>query len=155
MPMPMPLSSSESNHWAKLKEMYLGCPINRSMYPSTQASFDDAEALISLKVDPTQFHAMGAAHGSVYFKLIDDASYFAAQAHVKDGYLLTVSMNLTFTRPVTGGRIVCQGKLVHKGRRLLVAEAEIKDSEGNLLAAGRGTFMSSGKPLTADFGYRL
>ena len=153
--MPMPLSSSESNHCAKLKEMYLGCPINQSMYPSTQASFDDAEALISLKVDPTQFHAMGAAHGSVYFKLIDDASYFAAQAHVKDGYLLTVSMNLNFTRPVTGGRIVCQGKLVHKGRRLLVAEAEIKDAEGNLLAAGRGTFMSSGKPLTADFGYRL
>ena len=125
------------------------------MYPSTQASFDDKEALISLEVDPTQFHAMGAAHGSVYFKLIDDASYFAAQAHVKDGYLLTVSMNLNFTRPVTGGRIVCQGKLVHKGRRLLVAEAEIKDAEGHLLAAGRGTFMSSGKPLSAEIGYRL
>ncbi len=149
----MPLS--KSNHCAKLEEMYLRCPINRSMYPSTQASFDDEEALISLEVDPTQFHAMGAAHGSVYFKLIDDASYFAAQAHVKDGYLLTVSMNLNFTRPVTGGRIVCKGKLIHKGRRLLVAEAEIKDVEGNLLAAGRGAFMSSGKPLSADFGYRL
>ena len=151
----MPFSSSESNHCAKLREMYLRCPINRSMYPSTHASFDDKEALISLEVDPTQFHAMGAAHGSVYFKLIDDASYFAAQAHVKDGYLLTVSMNLNFTRPVTRGRIVCKGKLVHKGRRLLVSEAEIKDAEGNLLAAGRGTFMSSGKPLSADFGYRF
>ena len=151
----MTLSSSKSNHCAKLKEMYLCCPINQSMYPSTQASFDDKEALISLEVDPTQFHAMGAVHGSVYFKLIDDASYFAAQAHVKDGYLLTVSMNLNFTRPVTGGRIVCHGKVTYKGRRLFVAEAEIKDAEGNLLAAGRGTFMPSGKPLSEDFGYRL
>ena len=125
------------------------------MYPSTRASFDAEEASISLEVDPTQFHAMGAAHGSVYFKLIDDASYFAAQAHVADGYLLTVSMNINFTRPVTGGCIVCRGNVIHKGRRLLVAEAEIKDEEGNLLAAGRGTFMPSGKPFSADFGYRL
>ena len=135
--------------------MYLGCPINHSMYPSTRASFDAEEASISLEVDPSQFHAMGAAHGSVYFKLIDDASYFAAQAHITDEYLLTVSMNINFTRPVTGGRIACRGKVVHKGRRLLVAEAEIKDAEGNLLAAGRGTFMPSGKPFSADFGYRL
>jgi len=149
------MSLSKSNHCTKLEEMYLRCPINQSMYPSTQASFDDDEALISLEVDPTQFHAMGAAHGSVYFKLIDDAAYFAAQAHVKDGYLLTVSMNLNFTKPVTGGRIVCQGKLIHKGRRILVAEAEIKDAEGNRWAVGRGAFMSSGKPLSADFGYRL
>ena len=151
----MLLSSSESKHCAKLEKMYLGCPINQSMYPSTEASFDAEGASISLQVDPTQFHAMGAAHGSVYFKLIDDASYFAAQAHVTDGYLLTVSMNLNFTRPVTGGRIVCCGKVVHKGRRLLVAEAEIKDAKGNLLAAGRGTFMPSGKPFSAEFGYRL
>ena len=80
------MSLSKSNHCAKLEEMYLRCPINQSMYPSTQASFDDDEALISLEVDPTQFHAMGAAHGSVYFKLIDDASYLQ-RAHVKDGYL--------------------------------------------------------------------
>ena len=135
--------------------MYLGCPINQSMYPSTQASFDPEEASISLQVNPSQFHAMGAAHGSVYFKLIDDASYFAAQAHVTNEYLLTVSMNINFTRPVTGGRIVCRGNVIHKGRRILVAEAEIKDAEGNLLAAGRGTFMPSGKPFSADFGYRL
>ena len=99
-------------------------------------------------------HAMGAAHGGVYFKLIDDAAYFAAQAHVEDSYLLTVSMNLNFTRPVTGGRMVCRGQVLHRGRRMLVSEAELLDADGHLLATGRGTFMPSGKPLESDFGYR-
>ena len=96
----LPLSEE---HCRKLERMYLGCPINRAKYPSTRAEFTDKAASISLEVEANQFHAMGAAHGSVYFKLIDDAAYFAAQAHVEDSYLLTVSMNLNFTRPVTGG----------------------------------------------------
>jgi uncharacterized protein (TIGR00369 family) len=125
------------------------------MYPSTRASFDAEGAWVSLKVDPTQFHAMGAAHGSVYFKLIDDAAYFAAQVHVEDCYLLTAGMHVNFTKAITSGSIECRGKVIHRGRQMLVAEAEIRDDQGHLLAAGRGTFMRSGKPLEADFGYRL
>ena len=147
----LPLSEE---HCRKLERMYLGCPINRAMYPSTRAEFTDKVASISLEVEANQFHAMGAAHGSVYFKLIDDAAYFAAQAHVEDSYLLTVSKNLNFTRPVTGGRIECRGQVLHRGRRMLVAEAELLDADGHLLATGRGTFMPSGKPLDSDFGYR-
>ena len=125
------------------------------MYPSTRAFFDAKGALISLEVDPTQFHAMGAAHGSVYFKLIDDAAYFAAQVHVEDCYLLTASMNVNFTKSVTSGSIECRGKVIHRGRKILVAEAEITDAEGHLLATGRGTFMRSEIPLDANLGYRL
>ncbi|RPG81595.1 MAG: PaaI family thioesterase [Crocinitomicaceae bacterium TMED114] len=141
-------------HCRKLERMYLGCPINRAMYPSTWAEFTEEAVTISLEVDGNQFHAMGAAHGSIYFKLMDDAAYFAAQVHVEDSYLLTASMNLNFTRPVTGGRIECRGQIVHRGRRMLVAEAELLDAGGHLLATGRGTFMPSGKPLEPDFGYR-
>lgn len=125
------------------------------MYPSTRAFFDAKEALITLEVDRNQFHAMGAAHGSVYFKLIDDAAYFAAQAHVEDCYLLTAGMNINFTRPVTSGIIECRGKVIHRGRKMLVAEAELTDAEDHLLATGRGTFVRSEKPLEPDFGYRL
>ena len=125
------------------------------MYPSTRAFFDAKEALITLEVYRNQFHAMGAAHGSVYFKLIDDAAYFAAQAHVEDCYLLTAGMNINFTRPVTSGIIECRGKVIHRGRKMLVAEAELTDAEDHLLATGRGTFVRSEKPLEPDFGYRL
>jgi uncharacterized protein (TIGR00369 family) len=144
-----------NTHIAKLENMYLRCPINQSMYPSTRAFFDAKEALLTLEVDRNQFHAMGAAHGSVYFKLIDDAAYFAAQAHVEDCYLLTAGMNINFTRPVTSGIIECRGKVIHRGRKMLVAEAELTDAEDHLLATGRGTFVRSEKPLEPDFGYRL
>ena len=108
-----------------------------------------------MEVDRNQFHAMGAAHGSVSFKLIDDAAYFAAQAHVEDCYILTAGMNINFIRPVTSGIIESRGKVIHRGRKMLVAEAELTDAENHLLATGRGTFMRSEKPLEAEFGYRL
>lgn len=125
------------------------------MYPSTRAFFDAEGTLISLEVDRTQFHAMGAAHGSIYFKLIDDAAYFAAQVYVEDCYLLTAGMNINFTRSAISGVIECRGKMVYRGRNMLVAEAEITDAKGHLLATGRGTFMRSEKPFEANFGYRL
>ena len=46
------------------------------------------------------------------------------------------------------------GALVARRREAKVAEAELLDADGHLLATGRGTFMPSGKPLDSDFGYR-
>ena len=34
-----------------------------------------------MTVRPDFFHAAGAVHGSVYFKLLDDAAYFDALSH--------------------------------------------------------------------------
>lgn len=37
----------------------------------------DGEAEVSIEVGRELFHASGAVHGSVYFKLLDDAAFFA------------------------------------------------------------------------------
>lgn len=48
-------------------------------------------------------------------------------------------MNLT--RPITPrtGEVVCEGKVVHKGRTLAVSEATLKHASGKLLAFGTET----------------
>ena len=45
------------------------------------------------------------------------------------------------TRPITPrtGEVVCEGKVVHKGRTLAVSEATLKDANGKLLAFGTET----------------
>ncbi|MER8367189.1 hypothetical protein NKI95_14350 [Mesorhizobium sp. M0306] len=45
------------------------------------------------------------------------------------------------TRPITPrtGEVVCEGKVVHKGRTLAVSEAALKDANGKLLAFGTET----------------
>ena len=40
-------------------------------------------------------HAAGAVHGSYYFKVLDDACYFAANSLVSDVFVLTVSFVIT------------------------------------------------------------
>ena len=93
-------------------------------------------------------------HGSVYFRALDDAAFFAANSRVRDVLVLTVSFSLHFTNPVSDGELLAHGRLVHESGRLFVAESELRDREGRLLAKGSGTFTRSRIPLDAEIGYR-
>ena len=42
-----------------------------------------------LRVDETVHHAANAAHGTIYFKMLDDAAFYAANSMVSDRFLLT------------------------------------------------------------------
>jgi uncharacterized protein (TIGR00369 family) len=94
-------------------------------------------------------------HGSVYFKMLDDAAFFAANSQVEDVFVLTASFNLYFLRPVSEGRIRSEGRVTSRSRRLILAEARLEDDRGRELARGSGTFMPSQIALTAELGYRL
>ncbi len=51
---------------------------------------------------PATYHAAGAAHGTLYFKMMDDAAFYACNSMVSDRFLLTTAFNLVFTRPLQG-----------------------------------------------------
>lgn len=79
-------------------------------------------------------------YGSVYFRALDDAAFFAANSRVTDVLVLTVSFTVHFTAPISAGELIALGRVVHEAGRLLVAESELRDSAGRLLAKGSGTF---------------
>jgi acyl-coenzyme A thioesterase PaaI-like protein len=68
-------------HFRKLENMYLGAPISRLYQPTIRISEGLAE--IAIPVAPAFFHAAGALHGSVYFKVLDDACFFAVASLVE------------------------------------------------------------------------
>ncbi|MER8546166.1 PaaI family thioesterase [Mesorhizobium sp. M0684] len=53
----------------------------------------------------------------------------------------TAEFKVNLTRPITPrtGEVVCEGKVVHKGRTLTVSEAALNDASGKLLAFGTET----------------
>nr|WP_287104959.1 PaaI family thioesterase [Mesorhizobium sp.] len=53
----------------------------------------------------------------------------------------TAEFKVNLTRPITPttGEVVCEGRVVHKGRTLAVSEATLKDANGKLLAFGTET----------------
>jgi uncharacterized protein (TIGR00369 family) len=138
-------------HFRKLERMYAGAPINRYYAPRLTIAEGTTELVIAVK--PDFFHAAGAIHGSVYFKALDDAAFFAANSLVDDAFVLTVSFNVYLTRPVSSGELIAKGRVVHQSRQLLVAESEAFDSQGRQVARGSGSFMRSQVRLAAEIGY--
>jgi uncharacterized protein (TIGR00369 family) len=134
--------------------MYLAANMNTQLYETTEIKIEDEVAEIKLTIDSKYFHALGAIHGSVYFKLLDDAAFFAVSSIVKDAFVLTTSYNINITRPVSSGVITATGKLKFKSRNLFVAESSLVDEKGREIAFGTGNFAKSKIPLTEDIGYK-
>jgi uncharacterized protein (TIGR00369 family) len=131
--------------------MYHGAPINRFFEPVLRIS--DGRAEIRMPMKPDFFHAARAVHGSVYFKALDDAAFFAANSLVADVFVLTVTYSLYLTRPVSEGEMRASGRVVHKSKNLLIADAELFDSADRQIARGSGTFMRSQIALSPAIGY--
>lgn len=140
--------SGSPDHWRRLERMYLTrATINEYFKPGLEVG--DGKAEVRIEVDPKFFHAAGAVHGSVYFKAMDDAAFFAANSVVEDVFVLTTNFNIHLLRPVTEGTLIAKGTLVSETRSLLIADAELEDENGRLLGRGTGTFMKS-RMLLAD-----
>lgn len=132
-------------HYRLLERLYLEAPINRYYRPSITVGHERAEVAVPVRED--MFHAADAIHGSVYFKVLDDAAFFAANSVVPEVFVLTAGFHLDLLRPVGEGEIRAVGRLVHRSRRLLHADSEAFDGRGRLVGRGSGTFMPSSLEL--------
>jgi len=142
---------TSSTHYRKLERMYLAAPINKMFVPKIKIERGNAE--VSIQIQPEYFHAAGAVHGVLYFKLLDDAAFFAVNSLVEDVFVLTASFNLYFMRPVSKGDMIATGKVIQESSRLYIAESHLLDSDGREIARGSGTFMKSKIALESQSGY--
>ena len=139
-------------HYRALESLYRHAPIN-ALFESRLEIAEEGFARIRFDVGGGLFHAAGAAHGTVYFKMMDDAAFYACNSLVTDRFLLTTAFNLLFTRPLKAGPAVAEGRWASGRRRVYVAEARLIDSSGEEAARGTGTFMRSHIPLSGLSGY--
>jgi len=148
---PAPPSGAEA-HYRALESLYAAAPIN-SMFRSRLEIPAEGHSRIHFTVEAGHFHAAGAAHGTTYFKMLDDAAFYAANSLVNDFFLLTTAFNLLLTRPMGAGPVIAEGRWINGRRRVLVAEAALIDADGEEIARGTGTFMRSRIPLATLPGY--
>ena len=131
--------------------MYLAAPINQIYPPKIFVS--EAGAEIQIDVRPEYFHAAGAVHGSVVFKLLDDAAFFAANSLEPEVFVLTTSFTVYLTRPVSSGFIRSVGKVVNQNRTQFIAESVAYNSAGKEIGRGNGIFVRGKVPLVDALGY--
>ena len=139
-------------HFRSLESLYRHAAINALFHSSIEIP-GQGLARIRFEVDDRMFHAAGAAHGTLYFKMMDDAAFYACNSMVSDRFLLTTAFNLNFTRPLRSGPVIAEGRWVSGKRRVFVGEARLIDADGGEAARGTGTFMRSHIPLGGLPGY--
>lgn len=149
---PVPGSSGAAAHYRALEALYASAPVN-TLFRSRLDIVAEGRSRIVFEVDSSVHHAAGAAHGTIYFKMLDDAAFYAANSLVTDRFLLTTAFNLHFTAPVRSGTVVAEGHWVSGRRRVFVAESRLLDAEGEEIGRGTGTFMRSHIALSGLPGY--
>jgi uncharacterized protein (TIGR00369 family) len=138
-------------HHRKLERMYALAPTNEYFAPRLLVG--DGTAEVRITVRPDFHHAAGAMHGTVYFKALDDATYFAANSRVDDVFVLTAKFEIEFLRPVSSGEIRAHAQVTGDDGRRIEAAGELFDEEGRLVGRGKGSFARSKMALDSVESY--
>jgi uncharacterized protein (TIGR00369 family) len=144
------MDSHPRAHFDALEAMYVNGPINQFFRPLIH--IEEGAAEIRMSVTPQMHHAAGAAHGAAYFKMLDDAAFFAVQSLVSEAFVLTASFQLYLLAPVDAGEMVSTGRVVHRTKRQYLAESVVQVS-GQVVARGNGSFIRSAISLDERVGY--
>jgi uncharacterized protein (TIGR00369 family) len=103
----------------------------------------DGEAEMALVADERHSNPMGTLHGGILCDLADAAMGMAYHSTLGEGEsFTTLELKINFLRPFRTGRLVARGRVVSRGRTVGVAECEIADDSGRLIAKATSTCLT-------------
>lgn len=108
---------------------------------------------IQIKVGRALTQDAGVAHGGVAAALVDSAVGLALCTMLASRELITtVELKVNFIAPAKPGTLTATGKILHKGKRIAVGEAEVRNEKRMLVAKGLATYLILGNrhPRTLD-----
>ena len=142
---------TDKSHFEKLISMYAAAPVNKIYSPIMSVS--KGEATIEIELSEKYHHSAGGVHGSVYFKMLDDSAFFAANSLEEKFFVLTTSFTTYITRPVAFGKMKAIGKVVNMNSSQFIAESIVYDSAGREIGRGNGIFVRGKHRLVDASGY--
>ena len=102
---------------------------------------------VEMRAQSFHYNPLGGVHGGMIATLLDTAA--ACSVHstlaVGEGYT-SLDLSVKFLRPVTleSGQLTCVGRVVSRGRRTALAEAQLFDANERLLAHATSSCMIFG-----------
>lgn len=99
-------------------------------------------AAVVMAIGKKHMNPFGGLHGGVYSSAIDTAAYWSAYCDLpEDCGLVTIDLKVDFLAPVSGKKVVVEGRLIKSGKRIHLSEAKMLDDQGRLLAHGTSKLM--------------
>lgn len=109
---------------------------------------DDGRAVFAGEPGEEHYNPIGVVHGGYAATILDSALGCAVHTTLPAGVGYTsLGLEVKYLRPISRdtGRVLCEGTVVHRGRRQATAEARLTAADtGKLLATGTSTLMIFG-----------
>ena len=84
--------------------------------------------------------AINYMHGGMVATLLDTAGAYAALTLVSEkDYIVTSDLKINYIRPVIAKKVFAVGKVINKGKTIIVVEADLKDENDKILAKMMGS----------------
>ena len=107
------------------------------------ASIQPGEAVIELEAGERHYNPMGTLHGGILCDIADAAMGMAYGSRLAEGETFTtLELKINFLRPVWKARLRAVGRIVKSGRTIGLAECDITDENGRLVARASSTCMT-------------
>lgn len=93
-----------------------------------------------IDVAPAHLNPHGVVHGGVLFSMADTGMGKALYPSLGEGELCaTIEIRIAYHRPVPGGRIVCDSRVVSRGKRIAHLESDLMVGDA-LVARAVGSY---------------
>ncbi len=103
---------------------------------------EPGHAVFEMPVGEHLYNPIGTVHGGVLATLLDSAMGCAVHSTLPAGVgYTTVDLAVTYLRPVTrdSGRLRCEAEVIHAGRTVATARAQLVDGNDKLCATATTT----------------
>ena len=104
---------------------------------------EGGETVMTLLAEERHSNPMGTLHGGILCDLADAAmgmAYFST-LDPRESFT-TLELKINFLRPFWTGRLVARGRVVSRGRTVGMAECEVEDDQGRLVAKATSTCLT-------------
>ncbi|MFX0177173.1 MAG: PaaI family thioesterase [Candidatus Hodarchaeota archaeon] len=104
------------------------------------SKFEKGFSQCILKVNENHFNPHNVVHGGVLYSMADTGMGAALYSFLeKEELCATIEIKISYFKSVKEGTLICDTKVIHKGRSIGVLESEIRNDD-TLVAKANGTF---------------
>lgn len=105
---------------------------------------EGGRVVLTGRADQRSYNLLGSVHGGWAASILDTALALATLSTLDETQAFTtVDIRINYVRPMTveTGEVRAEGRVLHGGRRIALAEAKLVDRDGKLLSHGTGSCM--------------
>ena len=101
---------------------------------------ENANVLFEMNVEPEHMNLIGTLHAGITCTLADSAMFCAVYSKLNPGEThTTIEFKINLLKAVKTGKLRAIGRVIRKGRTIALAESDVADEHGDLVAKALST----------------